>query len=338
MLKRELARLRRAQKSVSRSEQKRLEAETVARAAGTLGARERLPKSKRHQAKEAVISRIHARIAAIRSEFHHTLAKRLVESYPVIGVENLAVANMIRNRHLSRAIADVGWSSFLVILRYKAEECGTLIVTAGRWSPSSQKCSACGFKNPAVKDLSVRRWTCPNCGVIHDRDINAGVNLIPTDTQVDKARLELAAARAEEEKKRESRKSRTKKASETKKAKKTARLAKEETDQAVGAKLKHSARLARHAAKPNFNPLAVTSTDSNARREPVRPPATSNSEQARVVGKRLAAPDSAVARIETSREREEARTERSGLPDFPDSRTSLRGLDPPAIASVVSRH
>ena len=247
----ELKRLRRAQKSAARSEQDRLEAEATARAAGTLGARERLPKSKRHQAKDAVVARIHARVAAIRSEFHHSLAKRLVEKYPVIGVEDLAVANMIRNHCLSRAIADAGWSSFLQILRYKAQECGTLVVTAGRWSPSSQKCSACGVKNPALKDLSIRRWVCPNCGIIHDRDINAGINLVPTADQITKARTEVEMARVETAKKREQQKARVKKASETKQIRKAERLAREGADRAAGREIAHSARLSRHTTKSN---------------------------------------------------------------------------------------
>jgi putative transposase len=193
-----LKRLRHAQKSVARSEQDRQKREADLRARGLLGTKERLSKGKRHLAKEAVVSRIYARMTALRREFHHRVANDLVSRYSIIGLESLNVAGMIQNRRLARSISDAGWSSFLRILAYKAAEAGVLLVPADRWFASSQICSACGTKNPALKDLSIREWTCinPECGVTHQRDLNAALNLVPDEQAIAAALTAREAQRA----------------------------------------------------------------------------------------------------------------------------------------------
>ena len=83
---------------------------------------------------------------------------------------------MMRNRHLSRAIGDMGFHEFRRQLEYKARMYGRKLVFADRWFASSKICSCCGSKREKLS-LSVRRWTCSNCGIEHDRDINAARNL-----------------------------------------------------------------------------------------------------------------------------------------------------------------
>lgn len=82
-----------------------------------------------------------------------------------------------RGMRNGRTVNDIGFGMFRTMLAYKLERRLGKLVTADRFYPSSQLCSACGFRNIAVKDLSVREWTCPECGAFHDRDVNAAVNL-----------------------------------------------------------------------------------------------------------------------------------------------------------------
>jgi hypothetical protein len=105
---------------------------------------------------------------------------------------------MVQRRGNARAISDAAWGSFFQALESRATDRGSLIVQADRFFPSSQRCSSCGHKNPAVKDLDVRSWRCPICGTQHQRDHNAAINLIPDDQQVRAAyadRLEAQANR-----------------------------------------------------------------------------------------------------------------------------------------------
>jgi putative transposase len=92
-------------------------------------------------------------------------------------LENLAVANMVRNRSLARAISCSGWGAFRRQLEYKADRYGRTVVVVDRWFPSSKTCSACGFLL-AELDLGPREWACPGCGARHDRDVNAAKNIL----------------------------------------------------------------------------------------------------------------------------------------------------------------
>ncbi|CAN7220100.1 RNA-guided endonuclease TnpB family protein [Cupriavidus necator] len=125
---------------------------------------------------KAKLAKLHARIAAIRSDALHKLTTDLTRRFHTIGIEDLNVCGMVKNRHLARSIADMSFFEVRRQLEYKADMRGGKVVVADRFYASSKTCSACSHKLDSLL-LSVREWTCPACGTIHDRDVNAAVNL-----------------------------------------------------------------------------------------------------------------------------------------------------------------
>ncbi|WP_405317797.1 RNA-guided endonuclease TnpB family protein, partial [Faecalibacillus faecis] len=123
------------------------------------------------------IAKLHQHIANQRKDYLHKISYKLTNENQVICLEDLNVKNMMKNHHLALSISDVGWSMFTNMLEYKAENKGRTVIKIDRWYPSSQICSYCG-RNTGKKPLSIRNWTCPNCGKIHDRDINAAKNIL----------------------------------------------------------------------------------------------------------------------------------------------------------------
>ncbi len=135
-------------------------------------------KGSKNRAKERLkVARIHAKIADRRLDFLHKLSTRLVNENQVIAVESLQVKNMIRNHPLSKSIADVGWGEFVRQLEYKAQWYGRTLVKIDKFYPSSKRCFDCGYVMPKMP-LSVRNWTCPECGEHHDRDVKAAQNIL----------------------------------------------------------------------------------------------------------------------------------------------------------------
>ncbi|MCW3818834.1 transposase [Micromonospora sp. DR5-3] len=123
------------------------------------------------------VARIHTRIADRRRDHLHQLTTRLVRETQTVAIEDLSVRNMLRNRRLARVISDAAWSEFRNMLEYKATWYGREVIPIDRWYPSSKTCSACGRINTTLA-LNDRVWTCPGCGVEHDRDINAAKNIL----------------------------------------------------------------------------------------------------------------------------------------------------------------
>ncbi|TDN67136.1 RNA-guided endonuclease TnpB family protein [Paraburkholderia sp. BL10I2N1] len=123
------------------------------------------------------VARTHARTADARRDFLHKLSTRLINENQVIAIESLSVSNMQKNRCLSKSISDAGWSEFTRQLEYKAQWYGRTLIGIDRWYPSSKRCSDCGH-TVAKMSLKVRAWTCPECGSIHDRDVNAARNVL----------------------------------------------------------------------------------------------------------------------------------------------------------------
>ncbi|KSV83979.1 RNA-guided endonuclease TnpB family protein [Sinorhizobium sp. GL28] len=137
--------------------------------------RKRKDSANRRKAK-AKLARLHSRIAAIRRDATHKTTTLLAKTYRLIGIEDLNVRGMVRNRHLARSMMDGGFFEFRRQLDYKARFYGATVVVADRWFPSSKTCSCCGSVKAELA-LSQRTYHCDTCGHEVYRDRNAAHNL-----------------------------------------------------------------------------------------------------------------------------------------------------------------
>jgi len=128
--------------------------------------------------KKAVLklAKLHEKITNQRKDFHHKESLRLVRENQAIAFEDLNTKGMMQNHKLAKAIGDVGWYSFEVMVTYKAKKVGGTILKIGRFEPSSKNCHVCGYHNSELT-LGDREWLCPECNTMHDRDINAAINI-----------------------------------------------------------------------------------------------------------------------------------------------------------------
>ena len=133
--------------------------------------------SKTYQRTQLKLSKLHRKIACKRKNYNHNITTKIINTYSFIGIETLNVTGMFRNRHLSNALSDAAMGEILSMLKYKAEWYDRIIQPISQWSPSSKRCSCCGYIRPKL-DLHIREWQCSKCGTIHDRDVNAAINIL----------------------------------------------------------------------------------------------------------------------------------------------------------------
>ena len=137
----------------------------------------KLSESMNYQKQRIKVAKIHEKIANKRRDFLNKLSTEIVKNHDIICIEDLSSKNLMKNYKLARAIGDASWSEFVRMLAYKADWYEKQVSKISRWYPSSQICSDCGFAS-GKKPLSIREWTCENCGSHHDRDINASINIL----------------------------------------------------------------------------------------------------------------------------------------------------------------
>lgn len=131
---------------------------------------------KNYQKAKLMVAKYNEKIANQRNNYLHNLTKSLVETYDVIKIEDLKAKNLMKNHKLARAIANQSWREIRRQLEYKCEWYGKQLVIVNP-RKTSQICSSCGYDD-GKHTLDIRQWTCPNCGVNHDRDINAAKNIL----------------------------------------------------------------------------------------------------------------------------------------------------------------
>ena len=124
------------------------------------------------------IARLYKHIQNQRNDYLHKLSRKIIDENQVICIEDLKVKDMEHKNKLARNITDASWSRLVSMLTYKANWYGRKVIKVPNNYPSSQLCSICGYKNSITKSLNIRKWTCPEGGSIHDRDINAAKNIL----------------------------------------------------------------------------------------------------------------------------------------------------------------
>lgn len=138
-----------------------------------------LDECKNYQKQKHKVAKLYEHIVNSAKDFNHKLSRELVEEYDFIAMEDLNVSGLLKNHSLAYSIADVRWSQLLGFIKYKCQWYEKRFVQVDRFYASSKICSYCGtYHKDIVNSLSIREWTCPDCGTHHDRDVNAAINIL----------------------------------------------------------------------------------------------------------------------------------------------------------------
>ena len=136
------------------------------------------PGSKNRYKVKLKIQRLYLKIRNARKHMIYKLANNILKENDIVSIETLDVKSMYQVHKIAKHLKNLPISEFIRVLKYKSNWLGKKVIEINEYYPSSQCCNRCDYKNEKVKDLSVRKWTCPRCGLIHDRDINASINIM----------------------------------------------------------------------------------------------------------------------------------------------------------------
>lgn len=136
-----------------------------------------------YQKQRIKVAKIYEKIANKRHHFLHKISREIIKNHDIICVEDLASKQLMQNRSLAKSIADAAWNEFVIMLEYKARWYGKRLIKVSRWLPSTQLCSHCNYRSNK-KGLKIRSWTCRMCGTMHDRDVNASINILKAGLKI----------------------------------------------------------------------------------------------------------------------------------------------------------
>ena len=136
------------------------------------------PGSKNRYKVKLKIQRLYLKIRNARKHMIYKLANNILKENDIVAVESLDVKSMYQVHKIAKHLKNLPIRELIRVLKYKSNWLGKKVIEINKYYPSSQCCNRCDYKNEDVKDLSVRKWTCPKCGMIHDRDINASINIM----------------------------------------------------------------------------------------------------------------------------------------------------------------
>ena len=172
-----------------RVSQKRL-AKEQRRLSRKIGSKKGESKSSNYLKQLHRVNKIHKHIANQRKDHLHKLSAGIANRYDIVCVETLNMKSLANKSFGNgRSTLDNGYGMFLNMLEYKLSDRGKCMIRVNKWFPSSQLCHCCGTGNPKVKNLDVRKWQCPVCGELHDRDINAAKNILKEGLRIYKQRF-----------------------------------------------------------------------------------------------------------------------------------------------------
>lgn len=133
--------------------------------------------SKNRDKQRIKVAKLHEKVSNQRKDFLHKQSRQITNAYDCVCIEDLDMKAMSQALNFGKSVSDNGWGMFVAFLKYKLEAQGKKLVKVDKFFASSQTCSCCGYVNKGTKDLAVRAWDCPECGMHHDRDVNAAINI-----------------------------------------------------------------------------------------------------------------------------------------------------------------